>query len=70
MDRLRDKVVVVTGASSGFGRGIAKACAAQGAKVVASDVHENPNPGGFEEDAGLTTAEAIEKNGGRAVSGE
>ena len=42
MDRLRDKVVVVTGASSGFGRGIAKACAAQGAKVVVSDVHENP----------------------------
>jgi NAD(P)-dependent dehydrogenase (short-subunit alcohol dehydrogenase family) len=26
-----------------------------------------PHPGGFEEDAGLTTAEAIEKNGGRAV---
>ena len=42
MDRLRDKVVVVTGASSGFGRGIAKACAAQGAKVVVNDVHENP----------------------------
>ena len=67
MKRLQDKVVVVTGASSGFGRGIAKACAAQGAKVVVSDVHENPNPGGFEADAALTTVEAIEKNGGRAV---
>jgi NAD(P)-dependent dehydrogenase (short-subunit alcohol dehydrogenase family) len=67
VDRLRDKVVVVTGASSGFGRGIAKACAAQGAKVVVSDVHENPNPGGFEEDAALSTVEAIEKNGGRAA---
>ena len=30
-------------------------------------MHENPNPGGFEEDAALTTVEAIEKNGGRAV---
>jgi NAD(P)-dependent dehydrogenase (short-subunit alcohol dehydrogenase family) len=67
MSRLQDKVVVVTGASSGFGRGIAKACAAEGAKVVVSDVHENPNPGGFEDDAVLTTVEAIEKIGGRAV---
>ena len=66
MARLQDKVVVVTGASSGFGRGIAKACAAEGAKVVVSDVHENPNTGGFEDDAALTTAEAIEKSGGRA----
>ena len=39
----------------------------EGAKVVVSDVHENPNPGGFEEDAALTTVEAIEKGGGRAV---
>ena len=67
MARLQDKVVVVTGSASGFGRGIAVACAREGAKVVVSDVHENPNPGGFEEDAGLSTVEAIEKNGGRAV---
>jgi NAD(P)-dependent dehydrogenase (short-subunit alcohol dehydrogenase family) len=45
MARLQDKVVVVTSAGSGFGRGIAKAYAAEGAKVVVSDVHENPNPG-------------------------
>jgi NAD(P)-dependent dehydrogenase (short-subunit alcohol dehydrogenase family) len=62
--KLQDKVVVVTGASSGFGRAIAKACAAEGAKVVVSDVHENPNAGGFEDDAALTTVEAIEKLGG------
>jgi NAD(P)-dependent dehydrogenase (short-subunit alcohol dehydrogenase family) len=61
MARLQDKVVVITGASSGFGRGIARACAAEGAKVVVSDVHEKPNTGGFEEDANLTTVEAIEK---------
>ena len=33
----------------------------EGAKVVVSDVHENPNAGGFEDDAALTTVEAIEK---------
>jgi len=67
MNRLQDKVVVVTGSSSGFGRAIAKACAAEGAKVVVSDVHDNPNPGGFEDDAQLTTVEAIQKGGGRAA---
>jgi NAD(P)-dependent dehydrogenase (short-subunit alcohol dehydrogenase family) len=67
MGRLQDKVVVVTGASSGFGRGISKACAAEGAKVVVSDVHENPNTGGFEDDAALTTVESIEKAGGTAT---
>lgn len=67
MARLQGKVVVVTGSSSGFGRGIAKACAAEGAKIVVSDVHENPNTGGFEDDADLTTVEAIQKAGGQAV---
>ena len=43
MDRLKGKVAIVTGASSGFGRGIAMAYAAQGASVVVSDVHEAPN---------------------------
>ena len=43
MDRLKGKVAIVTGASSGFGRGIAMAYAAQGANVVVSDVHEAPN---------------------------
>lgn len=67
MARLQDKVIIVTGSSSGFGRGIAKACAAEGAKIVVSDVHEKPNTGGFEDDPGLTTVEAIEKAGGQAV---
>lgn len=67
MARLQDKIMVVTGASSGFGRAIAKAYAAEGAKVVVSDVHENPNSGGFEDDAALTTVEAVEKLGGTAT---
>ncbi|HTF54030.1 MAG TPA: SDR family oxidoreductase [Pseudonocardia sp.] len=67
MNRVQGKVAVVTGASSGFGRGIAKALAAEGAKVVVGDVHEHPNAGGFEDDPALTTVEAIQKAGGRAT---
>ena len=63
MDRVDGKVAIVTGASSGFGRGIAKALAAEGARVVVSDVQEQPNAGGFEDDAAFTTAEAIQKIG-------
>jgi 3-oxoacyl-[acyl-carrier protein] reductase len=37
--RLKDKVVVVTGAGSGFGEGIAKRFAEEGAKVVVADIN-------------------------------
>lgn len=36
--RLANKVAVVTGAASGFGRGIAEAFAAEGARVVIADI--------------------------------
>lgn len=66
MSRLQDKVAIVTGASSGFGRGIALAYAAQGAKVVVSDIHEAPNRGGFESDPQQSTVAAIRAVGGDA----
>jgi NAD(P)-dependent dehydrogenase (short-subunit alcohol dehydrogenase family) len=67
MNRLQDKVIIVTESSSGLGRGIAKACAVEGAKLVIADIHEQPTAGGFEDDASLTTAESIQKAGGEAL---
>ncbi len=38
--RLKDKAAIVTGAASGFGEGIARAFAAEGARVMVADVDE------------------------------
>lgn len=46
-DILKDKTVIVTGASSGIGRAIAIAAARHGAKaVIVSDITETPREGG------------------------
>ncbi|MEM9682015.1 MAG: SDR family oxidoreductase [Pseudomonadota bacterium] len=54
--RLRDKTAVVTGAASGFGRGIAERFAKEGAKVVLADIAEDA---GREAAAGLGTDSAL-----------
>ncbi|WP_432798134.1 SDR family NAD(P)-dependent oxidoreductase [Poriferisphaera sp. WC338] len=64
---LKDRVAIVTGASSGIGRGIALELGGEGAKVVVADVSENPKVGqrfGIDKSP---TAEAIKEANGEAV---
>jgi 3-oxoacyl-[acyl-carrier protein] reductase len=56
--RLQDKVAIVTGAASGFGAGIARRFAAEGAKVVLADLDDT---------AGETVAAEIAASGGVAA---
>ena len=57
MKTLEGKVAIVTGAGSGIGRAIALLYAAEGAKVVVSDIVEK---------GGNETVSEIESNGGKA----
>lgn len=47
--RLRDRIAIVTGASSGIGRGIALELGREGAKVVVADLREKPKKGKWHE---------------------
>jgi len=55
--RLANKIAIVTGGGSGFGRGIATRFAAEGAKIVVNDIHEAH---------GRETVDAIVSSGGVA----
>jgi len=58
--RLRDKTAIVTGGSSGIGRGIALKIAEEGANVVVADISSDPNLDGE------PTHNKIKKEGGEA----
>src|SRR6516165_1271640 len=60
MNKLTDKVAVVTGASKGIGAGIAKRLAAEGAEVVV-------NYASSKEDADRVVSQ-IQQRGGKAVA--
>jgi len=65
--RLHQRVAIVTGASSGMGRGIALALAREGCSVVCSDLVPDARADGFEEDKHVPTHTVIENNGGKAL---
>jgi len=56
--RLADKVAIVTGGGSGFGEGMARRFAAEGAKLVVNDLNAT---------GGQRVVDAIRQQGGKAV---
>ena len=67
--RLKDKVCIVTGSSSGLGRAIALGYAREGAKVVCADLRENARMGvnGEEEESTHEVIGRIVGEGGKGV---
>ena len=66
--RLKDRVAIVTGGSSGIGRGIALELAGEGARVVVADIREAARVGKYyETEPRAPTAEQINADGGEAM---
>jgi 3(or 17)beta-hydroxysteroid dehydrogenase len=58
MDRVKDKVAIITGAARGLGRAQAQLLAKEGAKIVVTDIDES---------GGKKVVEEIKKDGGEAI---
>ena len=65
---MQDKVVVVTGAGRGIGRGMAMLAAAEGAKVVVNDLGGAADGEGADTSVAQQVVAEIEKGGGQAVA--
>jgi NAD(P)-dependent dehydrogenase (short-subunit alcohol dehydrogenase family) len=65
--RLAGKVAVITGGSTGFGRGIAALFARHGAKIVIGDLTEVTAAGNFDDRPELSTIELVQADGGEAL---
>ncbi|QIL73976.1 SDR family NAD(P)-dependent oxidoreductase (plasmid) [Diaphorobacter sp. HDW4B] len=66
MNLLEGKVIIVTGAGAGVGKGIAMEAARQGAKVIVNDLGVNIDGSGASSGPAQETVKAIEAEGGTA----
>ena len=66
--KLKDRVAIVTGGSSGIGRGVAIELAQEGAHVSIADVQEEPNRGKYhDQDLVTTTGAEVDAAGRRSL---
>ncbi len=65
---LKDRISIVTGGSSGIGRGIALEFAREGARIVIADIQESPLQGKYHEiDVTTPTVQEIENLGAQGI---